>query len=626
MPRLWIAVIATVTVALGLAPAAAQADVTSSSITSWVTVTTDPQGHTTTLTNAPYIVSYDNPPAPTTVDVSGTLVHNSVNDRIDIVCFYGSPSSWLKLKTVGSFPVTGTPNGTFDTGPVPLRPIAGHACRLRAIATATEGPTRDDPKFAGPQVAVSEVALPSATAGGNPYDFYANAVTFTGNAAWTSAGSTTSCGPAVAPLDSAFDIGGNFAINCTGSLQGRDAPTGAVRSEVEVDGQNAYDAASAQGLLGNSVNLQQLLSANVEVDPNTGLASSQSTEDWVVCGGLATYPPTPAICPTVTSSGVRLERDVTTSDGGDVITMTDTWRSIDGNPHSLDLLYDDSVGATTFDTQRGYEFPGQSSFSAYGAGDSLPSPGNAPGSILVRSNLAAPDGAPSEAAGAITFSTPPSGFTFVNNGEFREHQVVQVPAGGSASLTYIYSSAFTVAQTQAMALAAQDRLKPLAVTITSPANGATVSSSPVTVTGTATAGSGIGSITVAGQTVPVEPNGVWSVNVPLNPGSNALPVLATDAAGTTAQGQLSVVYQPPSTAGSTPPVKANPPKCKVPKTKGMKLPAAERALRRAHCRVGKIKHVNSKKIARGHVMSTTPHAGRRLAAGAKVALSVSKGA
>jgi beta-lactam-binding protein with PASTA domain len=58
----------------------------------------------------------------------------------------------------------------------------------------------------------------------------------------------------------------------------------------------------------------------------------------------------------------------------------------------------------------------------------------------------------------------------------------------------------------------------------------------------------------------------------------------------------------------------------------MTLHAAERALRRANCKVGKIKHVSSKKVRKGHVMSTSPPAGRRLAVGAKVALSVSKGA
>jgi hypothetical protein len=453
-------------------------------------------------------------------------------------------------------------------------------------------------------------------------------MTLTGNAAWTSAGSTSSCGPAVAPLDPQFDIGGNFAINCAGSLQGRNVVNAGDRSEVQVDGHNAYDAASAQGLLGSNVDLQHfpVLKASVDVDPTTGLARSQSLEGWVVCQGLTTFPPNAGNCPTFASAGVQLERDITTSAGGDVITMTDTWSSTDGNAHSLDLLYDDSVGSTTYPTQRGYEFPGQSAFTAYGPGDTVPSPGAAPASILVRSNLAAPDGATSEAVGAITFSTPPSGFTFVSNGEFEEHQIVQVPANGSTSLTYLYSSAFTVAQAQARALVAQDRLEPLAVSVTSPANGATISASPVTVTGTASAGSGISSLSVGGQTVPVEPSGTWSANVPLNPGSNPITILATDAAGNSAQGQLVVAYQPPApvSSSSLPPPPA-PVICRGPRTKGMKLLAAERALRRAHCRVGRIKHVSSKKIRRGRVMGTSPRVGRRLKAGAKVELSVSKG-
>jgi hypothetical protein len=111
--------------------------------------------------------------------------------------------------------------------------------------------------------------------------------------------------------------------------------------------------------------------------------------------------------------------------------------------------------------------------------------------------------------------------------------------------------------------------------------------------------------------------------VPLNPGSNTIGILATDNAGNSAQGQLTVAYQPP--APPPPPPRPLTVKCKVPRTKGMKLPAAERALRRAHCRVGRIKHVSSKKTAKGRVMSTTPRAGRSLAAGTKVALSVSKG-
>jgi Glucodextranase, domain B/PASTA domain len=303
-----------------------------------------------------------------------------------------------------------------------------------------------------------------------------------------------------------------------------------------------------------------------------------------------------------------------------VTTMTDTWSSSDGAAHAVDLLYDDVVGVQGFgDGNRGWQFPGQAGFTAFGSGASIPAPAAAPGSILVRTDVTAPDGDPNQAFGAITFDSPPAGFRFASNSEMEEHRVMPIPAGGSASLTYIYSLGSTSADVTRLALAAQDRLQPLAVSVTSPASGDTVSSSPAAVMGTATAGSGISSLVVGGQTVPVEPTGSWRADVPLTPGSNTIDILATDAAGNTAHGQLSIVYAPP--APPPPPVK-----CKVPRTKGMKLPAAERALRRAHCRVGKIKHVHSKKIAEGRVMGTTPRAGRRLAAGAKIQLSVSKGA
>ena len=84
----------------------------------------------------------------------------------------------------------------------------------------------------------------------------------------------------------------------------------------------------------------------------------------------------------------------------------------------------------------------------YQAGATLPGPGAGPGSILVRSNVNAAAGDTSQAIGTITFSSPPTGFTFASNDEFEEHQVLEVPAGGSVSLSYIYSTGYGVAQVQ----------------------------------------------------------------------------------------------------------------------------------------------------------------------------------
>ena len=523
------------------------------------------------------------------------------------------------------------------TTAAPLKTIAGQACRLRAIPAGGES-TDDNDSFSGPQVAISEAALPLTIPSGpyqnTPYNFYVKDVTFTGVATWSAAGTpikslpspyTDACGgPEAAPIDPAFDVS-NFAIDCTGSLLSDDLGAFGGRSEVQIDGRNAYDPAAAESLFSSiSQNVRgfpNTLGASVAWDPTTGLISSRSTEPWVECNGPNEENPTAASCPAFVDSGVQLHRTITTSDGGRVVTMNDTWSSTDGKAHSLNLLYDDAIGVLTEppDGEPGYEFPGQTAFSPYAAGNTLPGPSSAPASILVRSNVTAPDGDPNEADGAITFGGAPSEFVFSANEDFEEHNVLVVPAGGTASLSYIYSVGYSVADVTGMALAAQDRFEPPSVVIGSPAGGTTTSSPTVTVSGVTGAGSGIASLVVGGQQVPVAPDGSWTAQVPLSPGTNTITALATDGAGATAQEQVAVVYNPPP---QPPPPPA---KCRVPRLKGKNLAAAERALRQARCRVGKIKHVKSRTVRKGHVMSASPTGGHTFAAGHKVELFVSKG-
>jgi Glucodextranase, domain B/PASTA domain len=609
LTRLRTAVIAIATAGamLAIAPAFAEAAVTSSDITTW---TSSESG---TPQNSAYLISYDN--RSTTLTVSGDATPDSGN--VDVVCYFGSGLTFGEKVLAANVPVGD--DGGFSTTAL-MRSIAGHACRLRAIPTGGES-SDDLSQFAGPQIAVSEAGLPSGVVDGNanyPFDFYVYAESLTGSAAWDSAGS---CGPYAAPYDSSFGQG-NFAIDCAGSLLGANMPVGATRSEVQIDGQNAYDAASADGLSVGTGDLAKFpsLAASVVQDPADGDVTSQETESWGTCATPVSYPPTSTDCPVFASTGVQLQRDITTSDGGLVVTMTDTWSSTDGQAHSLDLLYDDYVGLHSSNqqgVQPGYEFPGQSAFSTYQAGATLPGPGAGPGSILVRSDVNAAVGDTSQAIGTITFSSPPTGFTFASNDEFEEHQVLEVPAGGSVSLSYIYSTGYGVAQVQALALAAQDRLAAPLVAITSPADNTTVSTPTVNLSGVAGAGSGIASLSVAGQSVPVAPGGSWNAQVALNPGSNTITALATDGAGAIVQTQVTVVYAPPPGPAAV--------VCKVPRVKGMKLPAAERALRRAHCRVGRIKHEAAKKVRKGRAVSTSPPADRRRPAGSKVELWVSNG-
>jgi Glucodextranase, domain B len=559
--------------------------VTSSTITAWVS------SQPGTPANDPYLISYDN--STTTLSVRGTAQGTG---NVDIACFYGSTSSFVTFAT--NVPVTG---GQFNTGAHALRTtlasttLAGHACRLRAIPAGTEGAVSDTSAFAGPQVAVSKVAFTAGPTAGSISNFLLQGTTFTGTAGWSAAGG---CGPYAAPVDQSLDAG-NFAINCMGSLLAANSPTSPTRSEVLIDGHDAYDAAAAAApMFAGSFSLQGFptLTSSVDWDPTTGLVSSQSQGNWVVCSTPDAYPPSSDNCQSFAATGVGLERYVSMSDGGRVVTMTDIWSSTDGAPHAVDLLYDDYVGLKASTAERGYEFSGQSSFTAYGTGQTVPGPNAAPGSILVRTNIGAPDGDTSEAVGAITFSSPPSGFVFVGNNELEEHQVLQVPAGGSTRLTYIYSTAYSLADVEALALAAQDRIEGPAVAITSPADGATVSTPMATVAGLAGAGSGISLLVVGGQPVALGPGGAWSVQVPLHPGPNTITAVGTDGAGATAQAQVTIDYQPAPPSPTVPPPPPPSLKCHVPRTTGVKLPAAEKAIRRAHCRVGKIKQLGSRTL------------------------------
>ncbi len=65
--------------------------------------------------------------------------------------------------------------------------------------------------------------------------------------------------------------------------------------------------------------------------------------------------------------------------------------------------------------------------------------------------------------------------------------------------------------------------------------------------------------------------------------------------------------------------------CVVPNAKGKKLRAAKRAIRRAHCSVGKVRRAFSSTVKRGRVVSQRPKPGAKRAAGSNVKLKVSKG-
>jgi hypothetical protein len=82
----------------------------------------------------------------------------------------------------------------------------------------------------------------------------------------------------------------------------------------------------------------------------------------------------------------------------------------------------------------------------------------------------------------------------------------------------------------------------------------------------------------------------------------------------------------PETPAIAPPAAPKPTvACVVPKLVGKNLKQAKRALRKAHCKVGKSKKKNSNKKKKGRILKQRYKAGTKLPAGTKIPITVSRG-
>jgi hypothetical protein len=110
-------------------------------------------------------------------------------------------------------------------------------------------------------------------------------------------------------------------------------------------------------------------------------------------------------------------------------------------------------------------------------------------------------------------------------------------------------------------------------------------------------------------------------------GSGEVPVSVTTLAGTaTSTGKFS--YASPSSPPPTTPIatvappKSPAPSCKVPALKGKKLKGAKAALRKAHCKLGKVTKAKGATAKAAKVVGQGKKAGAKLAAGTKVAVKL----
>jgi hypothetical protein len=354
----------------------------------------------------------------------------------------------------------------------------------------------------------------------------------------------------------------NGLFYCNAALHESDPVTN-TRSELQIDGANAYGPATADYLqekFEEEAKVKVSLPGAPQVtvtktfDPATGLVTLNEIDPIVKCSPSTVFPPTPSSCKAFVPTGVQLERRWQTSDANQVASMTDTWSSTDGGAHSLNALYDQK---TVNGGKEGgaYEFPGTNVFSATAKGQTVALPPGL-GKIYYKEDAATPGAGDGEhPQGAIVYDTPPSGPLSVYRGTKEEFDngfempyQGTIPAGGSYVLHMTFVQAYKLSEVEtlaAAAIASYPPSSPPTLTLTAPASGSTVSTPSVTVSGSVSDTRAITSLAVDGNAVSVGASGgAWSTTLGLTQGVNTIKVLATDQAGFSTEKSVTVTYTP----------------------------------------------------------------------------------
>ena len=427
--------LASALVLCGLATPAAHAVITSSKIT--------------TPADPSFFIA-DQDAATQTFAIAGTTTgQNGTTDTVDVNCYSGGSF----VTVARNVPLS--PTGSFSVSKADLNEPLDLTCRLRAVPSGTK--PSDLAPFAGPVIGVGERGSEPVASGpnsGKVVGYFVDAQQETAAFDYNAVGG---CGLTDGYLYDSTFAQTTTTFFCDAALFSSDSVIAPTRSELQIDGANAYDPFSAGQIDPNATGLPSLTDTYT-VDEATGNVVIHETDPLVECRE-ATYPPNVISCSSFVSAGVTDDRTISQSHDGHVSSITDSFKSTDDKPHSLDLLWDDSQhfwGASGDSTQLEYEFPGQTGFSTHALGDSVPLPSSG-GTIFVRMHGAA-DGNTGTGQGAIVYNRPAAAatFTLVRNfqSEFTLHQTGTVPAGGSTTFHSAYVQDFTAAGVTSLVKAA----------------------------------------------------------------------------------------------------------------------------------------------------------------------------
>jgi hypothetical protein len=513
------AALLSVPLALALAPAALAASASFTKVTVPATGTVGP-------------LDYNGASYPMTV--SGTSDGDS--GIVTLYCFYLNEEGDREYFAVtSSLPVQ--PDGTFTTSTANGDRIGYHPCRLAALPAATDPADTSLQRYDGPRL--SAVTRSTTVQSGGPndgknLDFY-DAVT--GERGYVDFVSAGKCGLDDSRVFSApnglLQQESQYVWYCEAYWpRNIQRVPGTYRSGVQVDAflvdgawngvtrTTTYDAASRRTTI-------------VETDALVKCPSDVS--DAPVGAGN---------CPTLSPLGVGFKRTTVVDHEALVVTETDEWTSTTG-AHTLDFLEDYDMRGNS--SRNGWRFPGESAFVNRLAVEEVPisNPGK-PTSIRITMDTTRADGDPRNPRGSITFSNLPDKAVFTSTtGNFASlHSTLQIPANGTASVTRIFAQEMSLTALAPLTTEAEDRLAKPAVAFSAPAEGATVATDTVTVTGNASDNVGVSSVKVNGKTVDLS-SGSFSTLVALTPGANTVTAVATDATGNTATATRAVTYTEP---------------------------------------------------------------------------------
>ena len=354
---------------------------------------------TSPLDGAHYTVTQQNGSEPD-VTVTGTS-NLTAGDFVDIRC-YEVGSSWYQP---GPSHVAVQADGTFST-PMSIATPYG-TCQLLAVpynwpkGSGLSG-------YIGPRVTTEYRRDSKTVSGPNAGKTYDYSVAYQGAHALFDLSSATHGGYWESRLNYPEGSSSNYFWDSYGAALGAfaDLP----RSQIRVDGRNAFGPNSAHNLASN-IPGNPSLTWSVWRDGSTGITRLNEHDPLVACPKGAPYPPVLATCPKLSGVGVDLDRSYVIVDGGRQVHVIDTWRSMDGKSHLISPYYMNQVhgfdyianAETDVALNRRWTFGG---FGTYAGQALYAGPTKLANSILVRDSNTASDPSTLMPRGALTFSFP----------------------------------------------------------------------------------------------------------------------------------------------------------------------------------------------------------------------------